>query len=55
MDLGKKDGGIDGLFSTNAFYFALAAGTKEVEADAVSLGFDDFVETRSQLSILSLG
>lgn len=52
--LSKENGIIPQLLAANPLHLTLAASTEEVEADTVLLRFDEFTETRSQFSILSV-
>lgn len=53
--LSKKNRIVPYLFSTDAFYFLLAALTEEIEADAVFLRLNNLVKAISQLGILGIG
>jgi hypothetical protein len=51
---GKKDAFIPWLFTANPFYFSLTTATEKVKANAISIGFNQFAQARSQLGILSI-
>jgi len=52
--LGKENGIIAGLFTTNTFNFTKTAGAQKVKSDTVSIRFNEFVQARSQFGILSI-
>jgi hypothetical protein len=52
--LNQKDRIIPHSFSPNPFNLGLTTGTQEIETNAVLVRFDQLIEARSQLGILSL-
>jgi hypothetical protein len=52
--LGKENGVITRLFTTDTFDFTKTAGAHKVKSNAIGIWLNEFVQARSQFCILSV-